>query len=204
MSVTAVPIRPLKKGSVARLWAGIAILCAAGAGLAYAGTEGQRSTDPALFLAQNAREDGVVTTASGLQYKVLQQGAGAKPGAADMVVVDYEGRLTNGKVFDASARHGGPATFPIMGVIPGFSEALQLMQRGTKMRIWLSPELGYGPEEQRNPQTGEVEIPANSVLEFDLTLRDFQPVPPEQLQQLQMMQQMQAQMKAQQQGQAAQ
>ncbi|QPQ54402.1 FKBP-type peptidyl-prolyl cis-trans isomerase [Allosphingosinicella flava] len=199
MSVTAVPIRPLKKGSVVRLWAGIAILCAAGAGLAYVGTEGQRAADPASFLADNAEEDGVVTTASGLQYKVLQQGAGPRPGETDMVAVDYEGRIPGGKVFDTSAGRG-PATFPVVGVVPGFSEALQLMQRGATYRIWLSPELGYGAEEQRDPQTGEVVIPANAVLEFDLTLRDFQPIPPEQLQQLQAMRQMQQQMEAQQGG----
>jgi FKBP-type peptidyl-prolyl cis-trans isomerase FkpA len=192
MSVTAVPIRPLKKGSVARLWAGIALLSAAAAGLAYAGTEGQRAADPATFLAANAREEGVVTTASGLQYKVLQQGAGPKPTQTDVVSVDYEGRLPGGEIFDSSEGRG-PATFPVVGVVPGFSEALQLMQRGTKMRIWLSPELGYGSEEQRDPRTGEVVIPGNAVLEFDLTLRDFQPIPPEQLQQLQMMQQMQQQ-----------
>lgn len=197
MSVTAVPIRPLKKGSVVRLWAGIAILCAAGAGLAYVGTEGQRASDPAVFLAQNAREEGVVTTASGLQYKVLEQGAGPKPGDSDVVAVEYTGRLPSGEVFDTSEGRG-PATFPVLGVVPGFSEALQLMPRGAKYRIWLSPELGYGADEQRDPQTGEVVIPANSVLEFDLTLLDFQPIPPEQLQQLRAMQQMQAQMKAQQ------
>ncbi|WP_106640310.1 FKBP-type peptidyl-prolyl cis-trans isomerase [Allosphingosinicella vermicomposti] len=197
MSVTAVPIRPLKKGSVARLWTGIAILCAAGAGLAYAGTEGMRAADPASFLAANAKEDGVVTTASGLQYKVLAQGAGPRPTQADVVAVDYEGRLSDGTMFESTAGQG-PATFPVMGVVPGFAEAVQLMQRGTKMRVWLSPELAYGPDERRDPQTGKVVIPANSVLVFDLTLRDFQPVPPEQLQQLQMMQQLQAQMEAQQ------
>ena len=202
MSVTAVPIRPLKKGSVVRLWAGIAILCAAGAGLAYLGTEGQRASDPAVFLAQNAQEEGVVTTASGLQYKVLEQGAGPKPGESDVVAVEYTGRLPSGDVFDTSEGRG-PATFPVLGVVPGFSEALQLMPRGAKYRIWLSPELGYGADEQRDPQTGEVVIPANSVLEFDLTLLDFQPIPPEQLQQLRAMQQMQAQMEAQQ-GQAKQ
>jgi len=197
MSVTAVPIRPIKKGSVARLWAGIAILSLAAAGLAYAGTEGQRSANPATFLANNAQEEGVVTTASGLQYQVLQQGAGPKPTQTDIVAVEYEGRIPGGEVFD-STQGRGPATFPVVGVVPGFSEAVQLMQRGTKMRIWLPPELGYGPSEQRDPQTGEVVIPANAVLQFDLTLVDFQPLPPEQLQQLQMMQQMQQQMDAQQ------
>ncbi|MDT9599408.1 FKBP-type peptidyl-prolyl cis-trans isomerase [Sphingosinicella rhizophila] len=191
MSVTTVPIRPVKKGSVLKLWVGVGALCLAAAGVAWAGTEGQLAADPATFLARNAQQNGVVTTQSGLQYKLLQQGKGAKPTMTDVVAVDYEGRLTDGTMFESTAQNGGPATFPVMGVVPGFSEAVQLMQRGTKLRIWLPPELGYGPEEKRDPRTDEVVIPANAVLQFDMTLVDFQPVPPEQLEQLKMMQMLQ-------------
>ena len=192
MSVTAVPIRPLKKGSVLKLWIGLGLLAAAAAGLAWWGTENQVSSDPRTFLARNAKEEGVVTTASGLQYRILEAGRGARPTARDVVQVDYDGYLTDGKEFE-STREQGPATFPVMGVVPGFAEAVQLMQRGTKLRIWLPPELAYGTEERTDPQTGKVVIPANSVLQFDMVLRDFQPLPPEQLQQLEMMRALQEQ-----------
>ncbi|HEY0112454.1 MAG TPA: FKBP-type peptidyl-prolyl cis-trans isomerase [Allosphingosinicella sp.] len=198
MSVTAVPIRPLKKGSVLKLWIGLGFLAAVAGGIAWVGTETQVASDPRTFLARNAGEEGVVTTASGLQYKVLEQGRGSRPTMRDVVVVDYEGFLTDGSEFE-STKGQGPATFPVMGVVPGFSEAVQLMQRGTKLRIWLPPELAYGTEERTDPRTGEVVIPANSVLRFDMTLRDFQPLTAEQLQQMQMMQALQQQ-QAEQQG----
>lgn len=197
MSATAVPLRPIKKGSVLKLWLGIGLLSAGAAALAWVGTEGQALKDPAAYLAANAEEEGVVTTASGLQYKVLQPGTGARPGQTDVVAVEYEGRLTDGTVFD-STEGKGPATFPVMAVVPGFSEAVQLMQRGTKLRIWLPPELAYGPEERRDPETDEVVIPANSVLQFDMTLVDFKALSPEEMQQLQMMQALQEQMRQQQ------
>ena len=193
MSVTAVPVRPLKKGSVVKLWVGIGLLCAAAAGLAWAGTESFVASDPKTFLSRNAGEEGVITTASGLQYKVLEQGRGPRPTMKDVVTIDYKGFLpTTGEEFE-STEGQGPATFPVMGVVPGFSEAVQLMQRGSKLRIWLPPELAYGPEERTDPQTGKVVIPANSVLQFDMTLRDFQPLTAEQLQQMQMMQALQEQ-----------
>lgn len=188
MSVTAVPIRPIKKGSVAKLWIALAVLALAAAALAWLGTNAQRKADPATFLADNAGRDGVVTTASGLQYEVLKEGSGPTPAASDIVTFSYEGRLSDGEVFDASPP-GQPATIPVFGVVPGFSEALQLMNRGAQLRIWLPPELAYGPEERRDPQTGEVTIPANSVLQFDMTLLDFRSLTPEEIQQMQMMQQ---------------
>lgn len=197
MSVTRVPIRPLKKGSVVKLWIGVGALSLAAAGLAWAGTEGQVAADPASFLVRNGKQDGVVTNPSGLQYKLLKAGKGPKPTTSDVVAVEYEGRLSDGTMFESTAG-SGPATFPVMGVVPGFKEAVQLMQRGTKLRIWLPPELAYGPEEKRDPQTDKVVIPANSVLQFDMTLVDFQPLPPEQLEQLRMMEMLQ---QAEQQGQ---
>jgi FKBP-type peptidyl-prolyl cis-trans isomerase FkpA len=193
MSVTAVPIRPLKKGTVTRLWIGLGLLAALAGAAAWAGTEAQLAADPKTFLSRNAGEEGVVTTPSGLQYKVLEQGRGPRPTMNDVVMVDYEGFIaTTGESFESTAGQG-PATFPVMGVVPGFSEAVQLMQRGSKLRIWLPPELAYGPEERTDPQTGKVVIPANSVLRFDMTLRDFQPLTAEQLQQMQMMQALQEQ-----------
>ena len=197
MSVTAVPLQPVKKGSVLKLWLALGALSLGAAAIAWVGTEGQVSADPATFLARNAKQEGVVQTASGLQYQVLKAGSGPRPTMSDVVVIQYEGRLSDGTMFESTAGTG-PATFPVMGVVPGFSEAVQLMQRGGTLRIWLPPELAYGPEERRDPQTNAVVIPANSVLQFDMTLVDFQPLPPEQLQQLQMMQMMQQQ--AQQQG----
>ena len=192
MSVTAVPLRPIKKGSVLKLWVGLGLLAAGAAGIAWATTGSMVPASPEAFLAANADQEGVVTTASGLQYKVLQEGQGPKPSPRDVVQVQYEGRLTNGETFDKSEA-GQPAVFPVMGVVPGFAEAVQLMSRGGKLRIWLPPELAYGPDEKRDPQTGKVVIPANSVLEFDMELIDFKALSAEELQQLQIMQMMQQQ-----------
>ena len=192
MSVTAVPLRPIKKGSVLKLWVGLGLLAAGAAGVAWATTGSMVPATPEAFLAANADQEGVVTTASGLQYKVLQEGQGPKPSPRDVVQVQYEGRLTNGETFDKSEA-GQPAVFPVMGVVPGFAEAVQLMSRGGKLRIWLPPELAYGPDEKRDPQTGKVVIPANSVLEFDMELIDFKALSAEELQQLQIMQMMQQQ-----------
>ena len=99
--VTAVPLRPIRKGALVTLWVGIALVAAAGAALAYKGTAKQvaMAESPTEFLARNARKSGVVTTPSGLQYEVLEPGAGPKPQPTDMVVVEYDGKLAN-----ASAR----------------------------------------------------------------------------------------------------
>lgn len=187
MSVTAVPIRPIKKGSLVKLWIGLAVLALAALWLAYQGTDSLRAGDPRFFLAQNAKRDGVVTTASGLQYEVLREGAGPRPAATDIVTFNYVGKLTDGTVFDESAKHGGPATLPAFGVVPGFSEALQLMSKGSAYRVWIPPELGYGSQPQGDT------IPADSVLEFELELLDFRSLTPEEMQQIQMMQMMQEQ-----------
>jgi len=170
--VTAVPLRPVSKSGVTTLWIGVAVLLAAGIGGAMWSTETARNAAlPAdVFLAKNARQSGVVTTASGLEYKVIEPGAGPKPTANDAVQIDYDGRFTSGELFDSSTRHNGPVLMPVAGNVPGFTEALQLMPRGAKYRIWISPQLGYGPEGQRG-------IPANSVLVFDVTMHDFGPIP---------------------------
>jgi FKBP-type peptidyl-prolyl cis-trans isomerase len=171
MSVTAVPIRPIRKGSLVKLWVGLGALCLIAAGVAWAGTAGQRATDPATFFADNAKRSDVRTTASGLQIQTLREGTGITPGPNDMVLVEYEGRLLDGTVFDASARHGGPAPFPVSGVIPGWTEALQLMKKGGSYRVWIPSDLAYGAEERRDP-SGKVVIPADAPLDFDVTLID--------------------------------
>lgn len=96
------------------------------------------------FLAANKGKDGVVTLPSGLQYKILKAGTGPKPTASDTVICNYEGTLVDGKEFDSSAKHGGPATFPVTGVIKGWTEALQLMPVGSKWQLFVPPQLAYG------------------------------------------------------------
>ncbi len=96
------------------------------------------------FLLQNKKNKDVVTTESGLQYKILTQGTGAKPTAADTVTVHYKGSLIDGTIFDSSIDRGAPTTFPVTAVIPGFSEALQLMNIGSKYIVYIPSELGYG------------------------------------------------------------
>lgn len=96
------------------------------------------------FLAENAAKEGVKTTASGLQYKVIEAGTGRKPGPADTVTVHYRGTQVDGKEFDSSYRRGQPATFRVDRVIPGWTEALLMMREGAKWQIFLPPELAYG------------------------------------------------------------
>jgi hypothetical protein len=164
MSVTAVPIRPLKKGSVTRLWIGLAALAGVAGGVAWLGTKDAVSSDPRSFLAGNSEEEGVVTTASGLQIKTVGAGQGPRIGQNDGVIIEYTGRLLDGTVFD-STEGRGPAPLLVMQVVPGFSEALQLMQKGGSYRIWLPPELGYG---EQVPPGGP--IPPNAVLDFDIKI----------------------------------
>ena len=168
MSVTAVPIRPIKKRSVLKLWLGLILLGLAAIGLAWLGTRG------ADWL----------STPSGLQYRVVKEGSGARPTQTDVVTFDYVGRLENGTVFDSSEGKG-PAQIPVFGVVPGFGEGLQLMNKGSTYALRLPPELGYGP--QGSPPT----IPPNSTIEFEVTLHDFRAFTPQEIQQIQMMQQMQ-------------
>lgn len=96
------------------------------------------------FLAANKGKTGIVTLPSGLEYKVLKEGSGAKPTASDTVECNYRGTLINGKEFDSSVKHGGPATFPVSGVIKGWTEALQLMPVGSKWQLFIPAELAYG------------------------------------------------------------
>ena len=114
------------------------------------------------YLAQNAKKEGVKTTASGLQYKVIKSGSGKSPKATDTVSVNYRGTLINGTEFDAS--RGNPVTFQVNGVIPGWTEALQLMKEGGKNKFIIPYQLGYG--EQGYPGV----IPPKSWLIFDIEL----------------------------------
>lgn len=97
-----------------------------------------------VFLDENSKKEGVVTTASGLQYEVLTEGQGAKPGASDNVTVHYHGTLIDGTVFDSSVDRGQPASFPVNGVIQGWVEALQLMNVGSKYKLFIPSNLAYG------------------------------------------------------------
>jgi FKBP-type peptidyl-prolyl cis-trans isomerase FklB len=116
------------------------------------------------FLEDNAKREGVTTTASGLQYEVVTKADGAQPKATDVVTVHYEGKLTDGSVFDSSVERGSPIDLPVNGVIPGWVEGLQLMHVGEKYKLYIPSELAYG-EQSPTPA-----IPANSVLVFDLEL----------------------------------
>ncbi|MES3039334.1 MAG: FKBP-type peptidyl-prolyl cis-trans isomerase [Bdellovibrionota bacterium] len=120
------------------------------------------------YLAANKGKEGITTTASGLQYKILTAGSGRTPGKDDTVKVHYTGTLTDGTKFDSSVDRGQPAEFPVSGVIPGWTEALLLMKEGTKAQLFIPPELAYGP-------MGRPGIPPNSVLVFDVELISVTP-----------------------------
>ena len=97
------------------------------------------------FLEENSTKEGVKTTESGLQYKVITEGSGKKPVATDTVETHYEGKTLEGKIFDSSYKRGQTATFPLNGVIKGWTEALQLMAEGSKYELYIPSELAYGP-----------------------------------------------------------
>lgn len=167
MSVTAVPIRPTRRRVLVMLWGGVLLAVAVAALLAVAGTRGAiaQTGSAEQFLVWNAGQSGVVTTPSGLQYRILQSAEGDRPTPEDVALINYTGRLRDGSVFDQGER----APLPVAAVVPGFSEALQLMPKGSRYRVWIPPALGYGDRD-----TGGV-IPPGSVLEFDIDLIDFIP-----------------------------
>lgn len=120
------------------------------------------------FLAANAEREGVTTTESGLQYEVIEPGDGPRPAPDDEVTLNYRGTLIDGTQFDSSYDRGEPATFSLGGVIPGFAEGIQLMPVGSTYRLYIPPELGYGP--QGGPGGG---IAPNSALIFDVELLEI-------------------------------
>ena len=116
------------------------------------------------YLAENAQKEGVITLPSGLQYQVLREGNGKTPKATDSVRCHYEGMLIDGTLFDSSIQHGEPATFPLNGVIAGWTEGLQLMQEGAKYRFFIPYQLGYGERGAGGS------IPPFAALVFDVEL----------------------------------
>ncbi|HUQ13581.1 MAG TPA: FKBP-type peptidyl-prolyl cis-trans isomerase [Novosphingobium sp.] len=160
--VTRVPILPIAKGSLTKLWLGVALALAIGGGLAYA---------------QRTR---------GVEVETLTAGTGMSPTLEDMVLVNYTGRLSNGTEFDKGER----VPIALDAVVPGFAEGIVQMKKGGKYRLTIPADKGYGAEAKRNPQTGQVVIPANSDLVFDVELVDFRNRA-EIMQQQQMLQQLQ-------------
>ena len=135
--------------------------------------------DPALsavanqaFVAANARKPGVITRPNGLQYRVLQNGPGKRPGLGDTVLVNFSARLINGKLFDGTTP-GLPATLSVSGVVRGLSEALQMMHVGDHWQLVIPTELGFGPR-----GAGNGIVPPNQALVFDVTLLSTSPAPP--------------------------
>lgn len=148
MSVTQVPLLPLKRGSLAKLWFGILLLIAAGVLLAWAG----------------AGHSG------GVRVKTIEAGSGPVITASDGVLIEYEGKLEDGTVFDTSAGRG-PAFFPVGGVVPGFSQALQKMQKGGRYEFTLPSELAYGD----SPPAGSP-IPPGADLHFSVHVLEVAPM----------------------------
>lgn len=172
--ITRVPLQPIAKGSLGKIWLGVAALALAAGGLAWAAMP------------------------SSVRVETITAGTGKQPAADEVALINYVGKLRDGKVFD----QGKQAPLPLAQVVPGFREGIIQMKVGGKYRLTIPAAKGYGSKEQRNPQTGEVAIPANSDLIFDIDLlatmseAEFQ-------QQMQMMQMMQMQQQQQQKGAAA-
>jgi len=129
----------------------------------------KNKADGEKFLAENKKKEGVKTTASGLQYKVIKEGNGPQPKEADTVVANYRGTLIDGTEFDSSYKRGQPATFPLNRVIKGWTEGLQLMKVGSKYQFFIPANLAYGSQ-QMGPDIG-----LNSTLIFDVELVGIQP-----------------------------
>lgn len=167
--VTRVPLQPLKKGSLAKLWIGVIVALAIGAALAW------------------------LTVPAAVSVVEQKPGVGATAGRTDVVVINYTGKLKDGKVFDSQQNVPIPLS---QGMIPGFVEGLTQMKKGGKYTMTIPSQKAYGAEPQTNPMTGEVVIPANSDLVFDIELleimsqQDFERQI-QMMQQLQQMQQMQ-------------
>ena len=159
--ITRVPLQPIGKGSIGKLWLGVVAAAALGAGVAWA------------------------TIPAAVKIDTVRAGTGASPTAADVVLINYKGTLPDGKVFDQGQR----TPLEVGGVIPGFTKALEQMQRGGKYKIHIPASLGYGAQ-------GEGPIPPNTDLDFEVELLDFRSLAEIQQQQ-QMMQQMQQQMQGQ-------
>jgi len=132
-------------------------------------TADKNKTEGAKFLEENKKKPGVKATASGLEYKVEKEGTGAQPKATDTVTVNYRGTLIDGTEFDSSYKRGQPATFPLNGVIKGWTEGLQLMKAGSKYQFFVPSNLAYG-ERAVSPEIGP-----NATLIFEVELLDVKP-----------------------------
>jgi len=126
--------------------------------------QGKNLTEGEMFMEENKNKEGVQTTTSGLQYKVLTEGDGAKPSATDRVTVHYRGTLLDGTEFDSSYKRGQPATFALNGVIKGWTEGLQLMKMGSKYEFVIPPELAYG----KRGAGGQIGPDATLIFEVEL------------------------------------
>ena len=131
----------------------------------------KNGADGEKFHAENKKKEGVKTTASGLQYKVVKEGSGAQPKEKDTVMANYRGTLIDGTEFDSSYKRGQPATFPVSGVIKGWTEALQMMKVGSKYQLFIPAKLAYG-ERAIGPDIGP-----NSTLIFEVELLEVKPAP---------------------------
>jgi FKBP-type peptidyl-prolyl cis-trans isomerase FklB len=129
----------------------------------------KNASEGTKFLEENKKKEGVKTTGTGLQYKALKQGTGAQPKESDTVTVNYRGTLINGTEFDSSYKRGQAATFPLSGVIKGWTEGLQLMKVGSKYQLFVPPNLGYG-DRAVGP-----DISPNSTLIFEVELLEVKP-----------------------------
>jgi FKBP-type peptidyl-prolyl cis-trans isomerase FkpA len=163
--ITKVPLQPIAKGALTKLWIGVAAVALAAGGVAYA------------------------TLPASVDVDVVKAGTGASPKADEVVVVNYTGKLRSGKTFD----EGKAVPLPLEGMIPGFTEGLMQMKKGGKYKLTIPADKAYGAEEKRDPRTGEVVLPANSDLIFDIEVIDI-------LSQAQFQQMMQLQQMMQQQG----
>jgi FKBP-type peptidyl-prolyl cis-trans isomerase len=138
---------------------------------AYMGKLKQKGdAETAAFMTELKKKSGVVVLPNGLAYEVIKQGEGPAPKPSDTVKVNYTGTLANGTEFDSSAKHGGPAEMPLDQVIAGWTEGLQKISKGGKIKLYVPPQLGYGDE-------GRPGIPPASTLVFDVELLDFKPTP---------------------------
>jgi hypothetical protein len=187
MSVTAVPLQPVKRAYKVWLWLGVLVAIALAFGLAWTGTRAAVATKlpNEQFLAWNKTQSGVKTTDSGLQYKVIEAGEGPTANDQDGVSLQIHGVLRDGSEFQPAA----PMRFQVgQPMIPGFTEGVKLMNKGAKYRFWLPPNLGYGAEPGAQGPGAEL---ADKVLIFDVEMQEL--VPAAVIQQMMMQQMMQQQ-----------
>lgn len=162
----------MSEAEASTVWKGFIAQAEAKGKAEFDALSAKNKSEGEAFLAKNKSAAGVKTTASGLQYQVLAQGTGARPGPNDTVKVNYKGTFVNGEVFDSSEKNNppGPTAIPLARVIPGFREGLQLMQVGGHYKFFIPPNLAYGAEPNRP-------FPPNATLIFDVTLVSTAPTP---------------------------